>query len=121
MKNIAAQFARIRPGAIRTLPLAAGQTMLPGEVYKLTFTSAASAVQTFRLAPALNEQFVSIKTTADCHPIFGDVNVVDPTNGNALLQPGDSYQDFVLLAGDTSFKVKGDTAGGDFYIILSSQ
>jgi hypothetical protein len=121
MRNIPPQFGRVRPGAIRALPLAAGATMLPGEIYKFTFTSSASAVQTFRLAPALVPQFISVKTTADVHPIFGDVNVVDPTNGNVLLQAGDSWQDFMLLPGDTSFKLKGDTAGGDFYMILSSQ
>lgn len=121
MRNIPPQFGRIRPGAIRTLPLVAPATMLPGEVYKFTFTSAASLVQTFRLAPALVPQFVSIKTTADVHPIFGDANVVDPTNSNALLVAGDSWQDFMLLPSDTSFKLKGDTTGGDFYILLSSQ
>jgi hypothetical protein len=95
--------------------------MLPGEVYKFTFTSAASAVQTFRLAPALVPQFISIKTTADVHPIFGDENVAAPTNSHALIQAGDSFQDFMLLPTDTSFRVKGDTTGGDLYMILSSQ
>lgn len=122
MRNVPPQFGRVRPGAIRTLPLAAGATMLPGETYKLAFTGSASAVQTFRLAPALVPQFVTIKTTGDCHPIFGDVNVADPTDSNALLQAGDSWQDWMLLPGDTSFKVKGDAAStGNFYIILSSQ
>lgn len=121
MRNIPPQFGRVRPGAVRTLPLVAPATMLPGEVYKFTFTSAASAAQTFRLAPALVPQFISIKTTADVHPAFGDASVADPTNSNALLQSGDSWQDFMLLPSDTSFKVKGDTAGGDIYLILSSQ
>jgi hypothetical protein len=122
MRNIPPQFGRVRPGAIRSLPLAAGETMLPGEVYKLAFTGSASAVQTFRLAPALVPQFVSVKSTGDCHLIFGDVNVPDPTDSNVLLQAGDSWQDFMLLPTDTSFKVKGDGAStGNFYLILSSQ
>lgn len=122
MRNIPAQFGRARPGAIRALPLAGGATMQPGEVYKFTFTSSASAVQTFRAStPSLVPQFVSIKTTADVHIAFGDASVTDPTNANALIQPGDSWQDFMLLPLDTSFKVKGDTTGGDIYLILSSQ
>ena len=121
MRNIPPQFGRVRPGPVLTLPLAAGTTMQPGQVYKLTFTNVASAVQTFRAAPAPVPQFVSLKTTASVHPIFGDATVADPTNANALLEPADSWQDFMLLPGDTSFKVKGDTAGGDLYLLLSSQ
>lgn len=122
MRNIPAQFARIRPGNIRTLPLGAGQTMQPGEVYKFTFAVTASLFQQIR-NPGGVPQYVSLKTTADVHVAFGanNADVVDPTIGNALMQPGDSWQDWALLPTDTGFKVKGDTGAGDIYLVLSSQ
>lgn len=120
MRNIPAQFGRVRPGIVLTLPLAAGTTMQPGQVYKVTFTSGALGAKKFR-NPGGVPQFVSLKTTGDVHVVFGDDLVPAATDNHALLQAGDGWQDFMLLASDTSFDVKGDTAGGNFYIILSSQ
>jgi hypothetical protein len=118
---------RLRPGREFTLPASASNTPQPGDVIKFTFTSAASAEQRFRFPASaamwpLNEQYLSVKVTADCHIAFGPAgSVADPTNAGALLQPSDSWQDFQLNVDDQSFKIKGDSTGGDVYIILSAR
>lgn len=102
---------RLRPGS-------------PGETVKFTFTSSASGAQTIRSAVAfqnLAPLWISIKVTADCHICFGGGGVGAPTNADALFQASDGWQDFMLLAGDTSFRVKGDSAGGDIYLWYSGR
>lgn len=105
----AAAADRVRPGA-------------PGETIKFTFTSTASAYQSIR-APVTHEQkvpkYISIKCTVACHVVFGGVDVGAPTNGDALFEPTDGWQDVMLLSTDTGFRVKGDTTGGDFYVWFS--
>jgi hypothetical protein len=117
---------RLRPGRRFTLPATVNNLVQPGDVIKFTFTNVASAEQILRFPPTngwpLSEQYISIKVTADCHVVFGPAGgVTDPTNADALFQPGDSWQDFQLNNTDASFKVKGDVAGGDIYMILSSR
>jgi hypothetical protein len=96
-----------------------------GSCIKFTFTNAASAVQTLTFhstAPvggfAVNQPpvYISIKVTVACHVCFGDANVGAPTNADTLFEPSDSWQDMILPASATSFRVKGDSAGGDIYI-----
>lgn len=117
---------RLRPGRRFVPPATANNLPLPGDIIKFTFTNVASGEQLFRFAPAgawpLSEQYVSIKVTADVHVAFGPAGgVTDPTNADALFQAGDSWQDFQLNNTDAAFKTKGDTAGGDIYILLSGR
>lgn len=103
---------RVRPGADNT-------------AIKFTFTTGASAFQQIRTPnPAFNylnpPQYVSFKVTANCHLIFGDANVRAATVNDALFELTDGWQDFMLLPGDTGFRVIGDT-GGDIYIFLSGR
>lgn len=103
---------RVRPGA-------------DNPCVKFTFTTGASAFQTLRpayvtltdKAPAV---YVSVKVTANCHVIFGDANVRAATAADPLFEATDGWQDFMLLPGDTGFRVIGDT-GGDIYVFLSGR
>lgn len=106
---------RVRPGAPG---LGAAAPGTPGGVIKFTFTSAASALQTLRANPG-SPLYISMKTTVACHICVGDSSIGAPTNTEFFLEPGDSWQDFMLMREDTSFRVKGDTAGGDLYILFS--
>lgn len=103
---------RVRPGA-------------DNPCVKFTFTTGASAYQALRpayvsktdKAPAV---YVSVKVTANCHVIFGDANVRAATAADPLFEATDGWQDFMLLPGDTGFRVIGDT-GGDIYVFLSGR
>jgi len=97
----------------------------PGSGIKFTFTNAASAAQalTFHNPAAVGgfavgqgPIYISVKTTAACHLCFGNSTVGDPTNADPLFEPGDSWQDMIVLSSMTHFKVKGDAVGGDLYI-----
>lgn len=100
----------------------------PGGAVKLGFTVAASVATAIPFhvttplggfATAQGALYISIRVTAPCHIVFGDLSVADPTNSDALFDVGDGYQDFVLTPSMTHFKVKGDTGNGDVYIIKS--
>lgn len=96
----------------------------PGLSGKFTFTSSASTFQTIRTATVgvkLSPVYVSIKTTADMHIVFGDANVGAPDNTFPLFQAGDGWQDFVLMPEMNGFRIKGDVGGGDFYWFVSSR
>lgn len=107
----AAAMDRLRPGA-------------PGEVIKFTFTAASSTAQAIRAAVAqqnLAPLYISLKVTADCHVVFGGAGVGAATTGDALFQASDGWQDMMLLAEDTSFRVIGDLGGGSLYIWKSGR
>lgn len=87
----------------------------PGSVIKFTFTSTASTAQVLR-AVATTACFISVKTTAAVHLCFGDSGLGAPTNSEFLLEPSDGWQDLYLVPGDTNFRCKGDSAGGDVYV-----
>jgi hypothetical protein len=103
---------RVRPGA-------------DNPCVKFTFTTGASAFQAIRPTPAALADkapalYVSVKVTANCHVIFGDASLRAATTGDALFEPTDGWQDFMLLPGDTGFRVIGDT-GGDLYVFASGR
>lgn len=103
---------RVRPGADNT-------------AVKFTFTTGASAYQQLRVPNAVftdtnPPQYVSVKVTANCHLIFGPANVRAATVNDALFEITDGWQDFMLMPGDTGFRVIGDT-GGDVYIFFSGR
>lgn len=129
MTNLHQAMQRVRPGRMFTMPATAVNMSLPGDTIKFTFLSTVSAEQIFRFSPlggkggsGLPPIFVSIKVTAAAHILFGPSgDIVDPTNSAALYEPADSWQDYQLNAGDSAFKIKGDSAGGDLYLLLSSR
>jgi hypothetical protein len=101
---------RVRPGADNT-------------AVKFGFTTSASTHQVLRTAPAQEKNppaYVSIKVTANCHIIFGPSAVRAPTAADALFEPTDGWQDWMLMPDDTGFRVIGDTAG-DVYIFFSGR
>lgn len=92
---------------------------------KFTFTTGASAYQQIRATPpSLTDKtpalYISMKVTANCHVIFGDANVRAATAADPLFELTDGWQDFMLMPGDTGFRVIGDT-GGDIYIFASGR
>lgn len=103
----------------------------PGVTVKFTFTAAASAVQSITFHNPPNDAgtpsrkvtqgplYVTLKTTASVHVVFGDASVADPTNADMLLDTADGMQDFILMPDMTNFKVKGDSGGGDFYMTVT--
>lgn len=104
--------------ADRVIPCA-NQAFAP---VKFTFTSSASALQTFRTKVAnqnLPPLYISFKVTADCHIIFGDASTAAPDNTYPLFQAADGWQDFMIPAEVCCFRVKGDSGGGDIYIFAS--
>lgn len=125
-RSTAFQFARVRPTGFRSIgSVTQVAPLLPGEGVKLTFTAAALTFQalwytTPGLRNDLVERYVLVKTTADVHFKFGPVGMSAVTTGDALLQPGDAWQDFMTMQGDCGFDLIGDTAGGSFYLILGS-
>lgn len=128
MPGIIKALERVGPHRRFTLPATANNRSLPGDIIKFTFTNVASLEQIFRYADSpLQETFVSVKTTADLHLVFGRSNanqgiaIVVPTTGDLLLQASDSWQDWQLSAGDDMFKTIGDTTGGDLYLLLSGR
>lgn len=103
---------RVRPGA-------------DNPCVKFTFTTGASEYQALRpgnTAPTDKPPavYVSVKVTANCHVIFGDANVRAATAADPLFEQTDGWQDFMLMPGDTGFRVIGDT-GGDIYVFLSGR
>jgi len=101
---------RVRPGA-------------DNPCVKFTFTTSASVFQELRTAPPQEKNapvYVSIKVTANCHIIFGPTGVRAPTTGDALFEPTDGWQDFMLMPDDTGFRVIGASAG-DVYIFFSGR
>lgn len=103
---------RVRPGA-------------DNPCVKFTFTTGASAYQQIRVPnPTLTDKnpalYVSMKVTANCHVIFGDVNVRAAVVTDPLFEITDGWQDFMLMPGDTGFRVIGDT-GGDIYVFSSGR
>lgn len=122
-------FERVRPGRRFVPPATSINLSKPGDIIKFTFLVTVSLEQIFRFSSGwpYTQQFVSMKTTADVHVAFGPSaarrpgELVDPTNADLLLQPGDSWQDFQIDEVDEAFKVKGDLVGGDFYLLLSGR
>jgi hypothetical protein len=93
----------------------------PGSTVKFTYTTSSSAFQQLRVADSREKNppiYMSVKVTANCHIVFGDANVAPATAGDALFEPTDGWQDFILRAGHTGFRVIGDTAGS-VYIFFS--
>lgn len=128
MGTVIAALERVRPGREFALPATTTNQIRPGDVIKFTFAATASLQQIFRTPTAAGNNwpypnmFISIKATADVHVAFGPVGAVtDPTNSGFVLQPGDSWQDFNLNNDDAAFKCRGDTTGGDLYILFSSR
>lgn len=101
----------------------------PGTTIKFTFTNASSVLQAIRAAVTGGNisiaLYISVKiVTADgtgAHMCFGDVTTLagNVTNADALFHPADGWQDMMLLPSQNSFKIKGDTVGGDVYIWFS--
>lgn len=125
-RSVPFQFARVRPTKFRAIGgVTQALPLLPGEGVKVTFTAAALGFQPIWFTTPgtrndLVERYVLLKTTADVHVAFGPVGMAAVTTGDALLQPGDAYQDFMTMQGDCGFDLIGDTAGGSFYLILGS-
>lgn len=125
-RSIPYQFARVRPTKFRSIgSVTQALPLLPGEGVKLTFTAAALGFQQLYFTTPgprndLVERFWIMKTTADVHVAVGPVGMAAVTTGDALLQPGDAWQDFMTMQGDCGFDLIGDTAGGSFYLLLGS-
>lgn len=93
----------------------------PGSTVKFSYTTSSSTFQALRAGDSREKnppKFMSIKVTTNCHIVFGDDNVGAATAGDALFEQTDGWQDFILRAGHTGFRVIGDTAG-DVYIFFS--
>lgn len=129
MADILQALQRVRPGRMFTMPATAVNMSQPGDCIKFTFLSTVSAEQIFRYSAlggkggnSLPPIYVSIKVTAAAHILFGPSgDIIDPTNSAALYEPADSWQDYQLNAGDSAFKIKGDSAGGDLYLLIASR
>ena len=93
----------------------------PGSTVKVAYTTSSTAYQALRAVDTREKNppiYMSIKVTSNCHIVFGDDNVGAATAGDALFEPTDGWQDFILRAGHTGFRVIGDTAGS-VYIFFS--
>lgn len=92
----------------------------PGTGIVLAFTVAAGAATPIRAAngPA---RYISVKTTADVHLVFGDSTVGAPTNSDTLFTAADSYQDMIILPETTHVRAKGDVGNGSIYIWFSGR
>lgn len=93
----------------------------PGTTIKFAFVATSSALQSLGAMAGISAaaKYVSIKTTADVHICFGNAISLagSVTDADFILQPGDGWQDVLILPGIDSFKAKGDGANtGSLYI-----
>lgn len=92
----------------------------PGSSIKFAFIATSSTLQSLVAMAGQNAaKYISMKTTAAVHICFGDsLSLAGAvTDADFILEPGDGWQDVLILPGTTSFKVKGDGAStGSLYL-----
>jgi hypothetical protein len=126
MMNIPQQWARVAWAKFRTLVANALSTnLLSGEGVLVPFTTSVGTFQTIfpgtAAAPGLTvPRYVSIKTTADVCVVFSDGTAAPVAITDALLQPGDSWQDLMVPIGCKGFQLIGVAGSGNFYCVLTS-
>lgn len=121
-------FARLRPGKFRAIgTIDAQNPLLAGEGVIIPFTTSALGFQT--LWPSFAQgvagantvtKYISVKATQDVAFAIGPLGLAAADNNDALLQPSDSWQDYMIQPGDLGVRLKGITQSGNFYLLMAT-
>ncbi len=87
----------------------------PGTGVALAFT-VASTVATLIRAAGGQAIYISVKTSAAVHLVFGSDTVGAATNNDPLFEATDGWQDMILRPEQTHVRAKGDSGSGTIYV-----
>lgn len=92
--------------------------LAPGSIVaQLAFTSTAGGTYYLRDFGGPS-RWISIRTNAPVHIVFGNQDVGAPTNSDPLFDTNDGWQDMIITPDITCLRLKGDSGSGSLTIMV---